>query len=1571
MQESCVPLLNSIKEETDKISVRKERVLNIVNVAKSQSDIIQFIDLTEEVEEVSEPVWVKYISSVSELYTQELLTKQLNGVEIEESEDKIEEVNNCNLADSTVTITQDVGANNTPLTSDCEAVKSFSKDITVSESQDVSSSGDLNKMRENFSPCLPSSTRRSSRDTPILLSPDNVAVEKTQTLSAEKSATNACSDISSEGSTPDSCSEKMLGCNKIDPNEKVVQEKCHVDVISENIDGSKNLADKTENTVPCAVELPANIENLLVLCGNKDKSKPDPYNCVNETSTKKLTLNEETKHSYADVDVDKSYSDNSTLNNAAVEKKDKVNITENTDTNDDNSEQREFIESLFKSEIDVHKKVNDKKLHNDCKKPTNIDDFIEEVLNKRDEKSFCRLDRKFILPDCKVKIDRTKIFVKNADEEKADWKKDLTELSRTKDNKSDIFEEQNLNKDDTLTLEDPVKSSKNHKVNKHNQSIHTSKVNRFNKKEKHVKFDENQHFEHREHNESHHHDDVHENKKSKKEECILKVYKKNATVEHHSEDDLDHSPNSPVGRGTKNSHVNSKLIVENEEAKELKANIRDSLLKDDNEEGKLKLNYKEGHKEVCFDSHENKYVNENLKHIKKRKDRGKEEEQEVENSNNSFNLKEPFRRSRRKRGKNENVNNNLTNSINTRLRHKVHTPQEENVEKEPLQNIENVEDGELLPVHKHTRRSLDDRIEQDIMNEVHKVKHSKNLNNKVEKDILQEAPQKTSKKSSRKSVTFEMEVDKTRKNKSKKLDETLSEPTVDSTAEIQNLEVLQNVTNDALQKHKKVDNNFKEKSHHHSKKERKDKKKFKAISLSDNACKVKIVKETISEVPTEKIITKDNINSNVTNHVQIEEEELCSIKINHQTHREDVCTTPLHIIDDSTILEEGLTDDVDIVTAHMNELSESGVSDYETSSELGVQSDSLENIQVTVLEQTIEYCPKDNTATQNSNSPQAAVPAVSNSDFERFVTEQHISPINPEIHVMNPTNLEQETRNQPYSNDLLETSSSATSIQSFDNRIEENEEVYDFANYANRSSPSNENEILIENSSVYRDNKRKNDDSLAEISSSSKIARLDVCEEETENMPDSRPIVTRVYTKMRTAIGPWEKYLMKNFRFDTEDLRKLDTKITLYKMTPEQMESDFEDNQVCSGKSSANETVSGLENMDMMKLLKLHGDSTIIERQDYTKDKNNEMLLARIDRRPNVNPKIKFALDVSPEPTSPVQRGTANCPEMDILFSNLDSLSLNAQLCNSAINILNNDKDFMAPPCCGCPTSDLLNETPNCMLPTDICPDVSVNIPQTDIDVTLPSYIPYWDPLNEPINDNILLSTDTSDVSHLLVNSTSDMNTAFTDSPVITEEPNLSQLFMECSSDFDQSFRGNCNDSQCIGPDHEIHLPIKKRRVSSLKVIKDDVRDARDEISYPPTPMISIAALENIKTQLQPPIINVRDIDELKPPPVLKFKTPAQLKEIPPISYSSLPLEQPLSINHTYNNPTINYHIGGVWGGGGSAAPPQLPCPGPWAPQPCYYAPVSSSRKKSSKTQARSKEEKKEKKTRRSRNNAM
>lgn len=100
--------------------------------------------------------------------------------------------------------------------------------------------------------------------------------------------------------------------------------------------------------------------------------------------------------------------------------------------------------------------------------------------------------------------------------------------------------------------------------------------------------------------------------------------------------------------------------------------------------------------------------------------------------------------------------------------------------------------------------------------------------------------------------------------------------------------------------------------------------------------------------------------------------------------------------------------------------------------------------------------------------------------------------------------------------------------------------------------------------------------------------------------------------------------------------------------------------------------------------------------------------------------------------------------------------------------------------------------------------------------------------------------------------------------------------------------------------EQEIHLPIKKRRVSSFKV------EIKDELSYPATPMISIAELENIERN--------------KARNHRPFKTPAELKEVPPIQPSYMyntniippmtTVTDIYNISHTYSTtPTINYHV--------------------------------------------------------------
>ncbi|KAF5273313.1 hypothetical protein FQR65_LT04735 [Abscondita terminalis] len=111
-------------------------------------------------------------------------------------------------------------------------------------------------------------------------------------------------------------------------------------------------------------------------------------------------------------------------------------------------------------------------------------------------------------------------------------------------------------------------------------------------------------------------------------------------------------------------------------------------------------------------------------------------------------------------------------------------------------------------------------------------------------------------------------------------------------------------------------------------------------------------------------------------------------------------------------------------------------------------------------------------------------------------------------------------------------------------------------------------------------------------------------------------------------------------------------------------------------------------------------------------------------------------------------------------------------------------------------------------------------------------------------------------------------------------------------------------DDKLINSESEFSLPLKKRRV--LPKLNETVQ-FKEEISYPATPMISIAEIEALH---QNTVKNSRS-----------FKTPAERKEMPPIPFiynknSSEPtpiITDQFNINnHTYNNPTINYHMSSV-----------------------------------------------------------
>ncbi|KAF5279091.1 hypothetical protein FQA39_LY05769 [Lamprigera yunnana] len=104
--------------------------------------------------------------------------------------------------------------------------------------------------------------------------------------------------------------------------------------------------------------------------------------------------------------------------------------------------------------------------------------------------------------------------------------------------------------------------------------------------------------------------------------------------------------------------------------------------------------------------------------------------------------------------------------------------------------------------------------------------------------------------------------------------------------------------------------------------------------------------------------------------------------------------------------------------------------------------------------------------------------------------------------------------------------------------------------------------------------------------------------------------------------------------------------------------------------------------------------------------------------------------------------------------------------------------------------------------------------------------------------------------------------------------------------------------------DSESSLPLKKRRV--FPKLKNAMPTYKEELSYPATPMISIAELESL------------DQSTCKN---RSFKTPAERKELPPspFVYNKNSLKPTPIItdqfninNHTYNNPTINYHMNNV-----------------------------------------------------------
>nr|CAH7742319.1 unnamed protein product [Callosobruchus chinensis] len=128
----------------------------------------------------------------------------------------------------------------------------------------------------------------------------------------------------------------------------------------------------------------------------------------------------------------------------------------------------------------------------------------------------------------------------------------------------------------------------------------------------------------------------------------------------------------------------------------------------------------------------------------------------------------------------------------------------------------------------------------------------------------------------------------------------------------------------------------------------------------------------------------------------------------------------------------------------------------------------------------------------------------------------------------------------------------------------------------------------------------------------------------------------------------------------------------------------------------------------------------------------------------------------------------------------------------------------------------------------------------------------------------------------------------------------------------------------------KVCLPLKKRKLSVANndeeyylgpdIVEEIIKQARleeftkeevkEEISYPAKPMISIAEIQEELKQSPPPRMfkTPAEKKEMPPPPLLK-----QTEEVPSHQYDAK-LEQPKIVteqynNHTYNNPTINYHM--------------------------------------------------------------
>lgn len=608
----------------------------------------------------------------------------------------------------------------------------------------------------------------------------------------------------------------------------------------------------------------------------------------------------------------------------------------------------------------------------------------------------------------------------------------------------------------------------------------------------------------------------------------------------------------------------------------------------------------------------------------------------------------------------------------------------------------------------------------------------------------------------------------------------------------------------------------------------------------------------IREVPQsnnalELLIPRAQEFSTVRNVVQInefdeEDLEMNNIEIiNNESNlrRDDVCATPIHIIDDNSVLDENLADELDLSDVYNDSYGDQ----EKISDENEFMEDVMEQTMNGVREYVFEHFPNEIKSSHSVDS------ILSKKDF--------LNSTNPVVSndsdLPNGHELPDELTNVPLNAICQQEKESLEHLNPGAVTIVEE----GFCTYL-----GDKYDEVTSCLSTYVSERNIKDSNLM----------IDDDDFDAENTPNNggRPFKKygKGYTKSKPKLNLTyqQRYLVERFNFKPDDLQLLETEVIVTKTNNIPLE--FYEKVENKNQSVIDPT--------LLSFMKEKTSTTILERQDYTKEKTSDTqtLRARIERRPA---KFKFESTLSPSPSPiPTKKKKGNISPTD----NLDLSNLlisvppkdHKSLCPSRIPIekpleietFDQSKDRLNQ------MNKVYDLKDQMYISSGICTSDPMLHPPVMSPVPLESpstQIPYWD-----ITANVPMPSE-----------------------CVTYKSEIADV------DIENLIRTQCLDSPCTSPEHETHLPIKKRRVSSLKVVKDEVLKDK-EVSYPSTSVEKMMSIAEIV------------------PPSIKFKTPAELKEIPPLTqfpqnvtpFNPAPYqyESPLSINHTYNNPTINYHIG-------------------------------------------------------------